>query len=58
VSIVLLLISCSLGVAVLFAAAFLWSVRTGQFDDLDSDSVRILSNPTAKETPAKDSTSL
>lgn len=45
-SIVLLLISCSLGVATLFAAAFLWSVRTGQFDDLDGDSVRLLVNQT------------
>ena len=42
VSVILILIVCSLSVASLFAAAFLWSVKTGQFDDPESNAVRIL----------------
>lgn len=41
-SVILILIVCSLSVAALFAAAFLWSVKTGQFDDPDANAVRIL----------------
>jgi len=52
VAIILLLIVCSLGVASLFAAAFLWSVKNGQYDDLNSDAVRILvNNETKSDNP-------
>lgn len=40
--ILLLLISVSLVVALLFLLFFLWSFRTGQFDDVDSPSMRML----------------
>ena len=55
-AIILLLIVCSLGVASLFAAAFLWSVKNGQYDDLDSDAVRILvNNETTSDNPNSNS---
>ncbi|MBK7888369.1 MAG: cbb3-type cytochrome oxidase assembly protein CcoS [Bacteroidetes bacterium] len=41
-SVILILITCSLLVAGGFLAGFLWSVRTGQFDDDISPAVRIL----------------
>jgi cbb3-type cytochrome oxidase maturation protein len=41
-SVVLVLIFFSLLVAGGFLAAFLWAVRTGQFDDRFTPSVRIL----------------
>jgi cbb3-type cytochrome oxidase maturation protein len=41
-SVILLLIFFSLLVACGFLAAFLWAVRTGQYDDQFTPSVRIL----------------
>jgi len=41
-SVLVLLISFSLIVALIFLAAFIWAVRSGQFDDTESPSVRIL----------------
>lgn len=40
--IIYLLISVSLLVALIFLGAFLWSVRSGQFDDSYGSSVRLL----------------
>jgi len=37
-----ILILASLFVAVIFLAAFLWAVRSGQFDDRYTPSVRLL----------------
>lgn len=37
-----ILILASLFVAVVFLAAFLWAVRSGQFDDRYTPSIRIL----------------
>ena len=42
--ILLLLIGISVVAAVAVAGAFLWAVRSGQFDDLDTPAVRILSD--------------
>lgn len=41
-SIIVLLISISLTIAVLFLGSFLWSMRSGQFDDTYGPSVRML----------------
>lgn len=41
-SVILILIAFSILVAGLFLAGFLWSVKTGQFDDDVSPAVRIL----------------
>jgi len=37
-----LLIGVSLLVALVFLGAFIWAVRTGQFDDNETPSIRIL----------------
>lgn len=39
---VLLLIPVALGLGLAGLAAFFWAVRTGQFEDLDGASMRIL----------------
>ncbi len=41
-SIMYLLIGCSLLMAIFFLGAFIWSVRSGQMDDDYTPSVRIL----------------
>ena len=41
-SIMYLLIGCSLIMAIVFLGAFVWSVRSGQMDDDYTPSVRIL----------------
>ncbi len=41
-NVILILIACSLLVAGGFLAGFLWSVKTGQYDDDISPAVRIL----------------
>ena len=41
-SIIFLLIGISLLVALVFLGAFLWSVRSGQYDDTYTPSVRML----------------
>ena len=41
-SVILVLILISLVVAVVFLSAFFWAVKSGQFDDTYSPSVRML----------------
>jgi cbb3-type cytochrome oxidase maturation protein len=41
-SVVIVLMVLSILVAGSFLVAFLWSAKTGQFDDLDADAFRIL----------------
>lgn len=41
-SVIVLLILFSLLVAIIFLIAFIWSVKSGQYDDTYSPSVRIL----------------
>ncbi len=41
-SVILILLIASISVAALFLAAFLWGVRTGQFEDDFSPASRIL----------------
>ena len=41
-TIILFLLAVSLMVAAIGLAAFLWSLRTGQYDDLDGAANRIL----------------
>jgi cbb3-type cytochrome oxidase maturation protein len=40
--IVVILISISLTIAVLFLGLFIWNIRSGQYDDTYTPSVRIL----------------
>jgi len=49
-----LLIGCSVVVAAAFLGAFMWSVRSGQFDDLDTPAVRVLfEDASPQDQPAK-----
>ena len=49
-SAIIILLIASISVAGLFLGAFIWSVRTGQFDDEFSPPQRILfDNPVEKE---------
>jgi len=49
-----LLIGCSVVVAAAFLGAFMWSVRSGQFDDLDTPAVRVLfEDALPQDQPAK-----
>lgn len=41
-NIIILLIGISLTVAILFLVGFIWSMRSGQFDDVHGPSVRML----------------
>ena len=42
-SVILILILASLAVALAFLAAFIWAVRSGQFEDTCTPAMRILS---------------
>ncbi|MEZ5103889.1 MAG: cbb3-type cytochrome oxidase assembly protein CcoS [Draconibacterium sp.] len=48
-----LLIGVSLFAALIFLGAFIWAVRTGQFDDNDTPAIRILFDDDIKETEEK-----
>ena len=41
-SVILILILASLGLAVMFLAAFVWAVRGGQYEDTCTPSMRVL----------------
>ncbi len=61
--VILLLILASLGIAVIFLGGFIWAVRSGQFDDTCTPSMRVLTDdplpkrqaaaPAAQATPNK-----
>ncbi len=40
--VIVLLIAISLTIAILFLGAFIWSLKSGQYDDMDGPSVRML----------------
>lgn len=52
-SVIFLLIIFSLILAIGFLAAFIWSVRDGQFDDDYTPSVRILFDSELRETKSE-----
>lgn len=51
--IIYLLIGCSITIAGIFLFGFLWSIRSGQYDDTYTPSVRMLFEPgeTASDEP-------
>ena len=51
-----LLIGVSLFVALIFLGAFIWAVRTGQFDDNETPSIRILFDDDQAENGETDTT--
>ena len=52
-SVIILLIIFSVIVATAFLAAFIWAVKSGQYDDTKSPSVRMLFDDDAKKTEKK-----
>lgn len=55
-SVILILLSASLSIAVGFLVAFIWSVKNGQYDDNYTPSVRMLFDNTVTETPSAENT--
>ena len=51
-SVILILIFASLGMALLFVAAFIWAVKSGQFDDTLTPSMRVLGEDPETPRPA------
>jgi len=47
-SVIFILILASLAVALVFLGGFIWAVRSGQFDDTVTPSMRILTEPSSK----------
>jgi cbb3-type cytochrome oxidase maturation protein len=43
-SVLLILILASLGVALVFLGGFIWAVKSGQFDDTTTPSLRMLAD--------------
>ena len=56
-SVIIVLIIISVIVAVLFLSIFIWAVRSGQFDDTVSPSIRILFEDKKPVTPKNQSKS-
>lgn len=52
-SIIFMLIGCSVFVAILFLGAFFWANKTGQNDDTYTPSVRILFDDDVEEIESK-----
>jgi cbb3-type cytochrome oxidase maturation protein len=53
-SVVIILILASLAVALLFLAAFVWAVRSGQYEDTLTPSMRVLAeDSTEKKSETK-----
>lgn len=55
-SIVILLILASLAIGLIFVGAFVWSVRSGQYEDTLTPALRVLTDDLAVQThsqPAK-----
>ncbi len=58
-SVIVILILASLVLALLFLAGFVWAVKSGQFDDTYTPSMRILSDdPASASQPSLPATKL
>lgn len=57
-SVMFILIGCSLLLAIGFLSAFIWSVKSGQLDDDYTPSVRILFDDTPQSDRTQDNPSL
>jgi cbb3-type cytochrome oxidase maturation protein len=52
-SVIVLLILASLSIAVTFLLGFIWAVRSGQYEDTETPSMRILMEPTGNPEPSR-----
>jgi cbb3-type cytochrome oxidase maturation protein len=50
-SVIILLISASLVVGLLFLGAFIWSVRSGQYEDTTTPAMRMLADEPSEKSP-------
>lgn len=55
-SIIVLLISISLTIAIIFLLIFYWSMKSGQYDDTYTPSIRMLFEDKKKEKKKRNST--
>lgn len=53
-SVIILLLIASISVAALFLAAFIWSVKSGQYDDEESPPMRMLFEDKPKVPDSKE----
>lgn len=53
-SVLLYLVPAALSLGLLGLVAFLWSLRTGQYDDIEGAAVRVLSDDDLREPPDRD----
>ena len=53
-SVIFVLIGFSSFVAIMFLAAYIWSVKTGQYDDNYTPSIRILFDEETKKDSSED----
>lgn len=56
-SVILILILASLAVALLFLGGFIWAVKSGQFDDTCTPSMRLLAEDESAGKPVSNSNS-
>jgi cbb3-type cytochrome oxidase maturation protein len=49
-SVLLILILASLGVALVFLAGFIWAVKSGQYEDTSTPSLRVLAEDPPRPT--------
>lgn len=54
-SIIIILITISLTIALVFLVIFLWALKSGQYDDTDTPAIRMLFNNTKPEDKKADS---
>jgi cbb3-type cytochrome oxidase maturation protein len=52
--VILLLIFVSLSLALVFLACFIWAVKSGQFEDTCTPSMRILSDEPSRKSKSAD----
>jgi cbb3-type cytochrome oxidase maturation protein len=55
-SIILILIAVSLGIALFFLGGFIWATRSGQFDDTCTPSMRVLTDDESRAKAFSNST--
>jgi cbb3-type cytochrome oxidase maturation protein len=51
VSVLFVLVPLAIGLVVVFVAAWVWSSRSGQFDDLETPAMRALHDDTSRRLP-------
>jgi cbb3-type cytochrome oxidase maturation protein len=53
-SVIYIIFPLALMIAIAAVIAYIWAVRSGQFDDLDTPGIRMLHDDEATDPPGKD----